>query len=218
MTPDPTSVALWSPDLKLWLDRRSRALGFDLTGLAPVHGLDNPAEAEDAHRFEQWIGAGSAGEMDYLKRKDEAGRLLRQSIRLSHPWVNSAVVCAMNYRTPGPLSIDPAPADSGWIARYAQSGVPQPTGPELRPTDYHDFLLTRLQQLARELGEHAGGASKCYVDTGPLVERSLAARSGIGWIGKNTCVLNQGQGSWLLLGVILSGPPSTLGARRPPRS
>ncbi len=199
---------LWSSDQKQWLRERSAALGFELSGIAPVGGLAAPAEALDAARFEQWVDAGRAGEMDYLKRRDEAGNLLRSSVRTSHPWANSVIVCAMNYNTPGPLSVDPAPASAGWIARYAWSGRtssgPDAAATDLEPTDYHDFLLNRLQQLAHELGEQVGGASKCYVDTGPLVERSLAARAGVGWIGKNTCVLNQEKGSWLLLGVILS--------------
>ncbi len=208
------TTTLWTSDLKLWLDERSSALGFDLAGVASVEALDDPAEAEDAARFEAWVDAGRAGEMEYLKRRDGAGRLLRTSVRLSQPWVNSVVVCAMRYSSTGPLSIDPAPASAGWIARYAWSG--EPTDPEdaatpLRPTDYHDFLLERLKEIAVELESEAGGQTRCYVDTGPLVERSLAARAGIGWIGKNTCVLNQEKGSWLLLGVILSSlrlPPA----------
>ncbi len=197
----------WNTQEKTWLSARASELGFDLAGIASVGSLDDPAEAQDAARFEAWIDSGRAGEMDYLKRRDEGGRLLRSSLRVVHPWANSVVVCASSYAAPGPLSIDPAPATAGWIARYAWSGEsagPDQIDPDLRPADYHDFLLVRLQQLAHELGERAGGSTRCYVDTGPLLERSLAARSGIGWIGKNTCLLNQGKGSWLLLGVILT--------------
>ena len=215
------SGSSWDSDLKHWLSQRSASLGFDLTGVAAVENPDHPVETTHASRFEAWVDAGRAGEMDYLKRRDDAGRLLRGSVRIAQPWVNSVVVCAMSYKTPGPLSIDPAHPTSGWIARYAWTGetrtgetrtgesqshdsqAPQPESP-LAPTDYHDFLLTRLHDLAQSLEHRAGGVWKCYVDTGPLVERDLAARAGIGWIGKNTCVLNQGRGSWLLLGVILS--------------
>lgn len=208
-------TAFWNSELKQWLDERSLALGFDLAGIASVNGLDRPAEAEDAARFEAWVESGRAGEMEYLKRRDEGGRLLRSSVRVSQPWANSVIVCAMNYSTPGPLSVEQAPPSAGWIARYAWSGQardpetgqardPEAAAGPLQPTDYHDFLLTRLKQLARDLEGLAGSESRCYVDTGPLVERSLAARAGIGWIGKNTCLLNQEKGSWLLLGVIIS--------------
>ncbi len=197
----------WNPELQQWLQERSSAIGFELAGVAAVDAPNSPSETLEASRFEAWIEAGRAGEMEFLKRRDAGGRFLRSSVQIAHPWANSVVVCAMNYNTPGPLSIEQAPANSGWIARYAWSGeAPSGTGDTPPPagTDYHDFLLTRLHRLACELGERAGGESKCYVDTGPLVERSLAARAGVGWIGKNTCVLNQGKGSWLLLGVILS--------------
>lgn len=204
----------WNPELQQWLRERSSAIGFELAGVAAVDAPSSLSESLDASRFEAWIEAGSAGEMEYLKRRDAGGRFLRSSVQIAHPWANSVIVCAMNYNTPGLLSTEPAPANSGWIARYAWSGeVPSETGDTAAPagTDYHDFLLTPLHRLACELEERAGGESKCYVDTGPLVERSLAARAGVGWIGKNTCVLHQGQGSWLLLGVILSS------LRLPPR-
>ena len=232
---------LWDSQRKAWLTARSLDLGFCLAGITPVGDLDAPPEAEDDRRLEHWIEAGRAGEMDYLKRRDEAGRLLRGSIRVSQPWANSVIVCALSYAAEAPLSIAPAAPTAGWIARYAWSGnrADNRSGdssgnqsgdssgnqtddrpdlsflsappPPLPPTDYHEFLLARLRQLAQELGEQAGGATKCYVDTGPLLERSLAARAGIGWIGKNTCVLHQQQGSWLLLGVILTSlhlPPA----------
>jgi epoxyqueuosine reductase len=78
---------------------------------------------------------------------------------------------------------------------------------DLQPTDYHDQLLTRLHHLEAALHQRFACQTKCYVDTGPLVERTAAAKAGIGWIGKNTCVLNQQLGSWLLLGVIVTSLP-----------
>ncbi len=229
-------TAVWTRELKHWLERRAHDLGFDLVGIAPVEGCEDPLEALDAARFEGWIEAGRAGEMDYLKRRNQAGLLLRSSPKVPQPSANSVIVCAMNYNAAEPLSTAPAAPTAGWIARYAWSGQPArreslqaptpPTSPapltspspsnsspsrqssapdaSLDPADYHQILLLRLQQLARELGHQTGAESTCFVDTGPLVERSLAARAGIGWIGKNTCVLNQSQGSWLLLGTIVS--------------
>ncbi len=77
----------------------------------------------------------------------------------------------------------------------------------LVPTDYHDELLGKLKKMEAALLERVGCETRCYVDTGPLVERTMAARAGIGWIGKNTCVLNQEMGSWLLLAVIVTSLP-----------
>jgi epoxyqueuosine reductase len=163
------------------------------------------AETEDARRFAGWVEAGRAGEMEYLKRRDASGELVRAGLQRSLPWARSVLVCAMSYRSEGPGSVDAAPEGSGWIARYAWSGrrVGQ-TELGLMPTDYHDELLGRLRRVEAELQAETGCTTRCYVDTGPLLERGLAARAGIGWIGKNTCVLNEQLGSWLLLGVIVT--------------
>jgi epoxyqueuosine reductase len=149
--------------------------------------------------------------MDYLKRRNEQGALLRSEVRAAIPWARSVIVCAANYNAPGPLSIDPAPAATGWIARYAWAGQPDPSNGELRPSDYHDTLLARLRSLESSLHDRIGEAapgepfvSRCYVDTGPLIERDLARRAGIGWTAKNTCTLNQQLGSWLFLCCIVT--------------
>ena len=187
------------------LEERARSLGFDLAGVAVVPESAS-AEAQQAEqRFAEWIAAGHAGEMEYLKRSDAAGELLRGDLRRAIPWARSVVVCALNYNTgdTAPLSIDPAPAETGWIARYAWSGRPSSSG-HLRGSDYHDVLLPRLRILEAELHQRFGCETQCYVDTGPIVERDYAQRAGIGWTGKNTCLLNQQQGSWLLLGVIIT--------------
>jgi epoxyqueuosine reductase len=166
--------------------------------------------AEDPH-LAAWLAAGHAGEMSYLAQEDEAGNLLRADLRRSTPWARSVIVCAVNYSHPGtPLSMDAAPATAGWIARYAWLAQ---GGNSDAPADYHDLLLTQLRALDAELhARFTGVRSRCYVDTGPFLERDLAARAGIGWIGKNTCVLNQQQGSWLLLGVIVTSLELDAGA------
>ena len=190
-----------------WIEQQAHAAGFHLAGVAAVP-VGPAASAFDA-RFAHWIAAGRAGEMDYLKRTAADGALLRGDLRRSIPWARSVVVCAYNYATPtSPRSIDPASANSGWIARYAWSGSKPEDAPEDLPTpgsDYHDVLLASLRALDSDLHRRfASCETRCYVDTGPLVERDFAALAGIGWIGKNTCVLNQQQGSWLLLGVIVT--------------
>ena len=183
-----------------WIEQRARAAGFDLAGVATV-----PEVGED-QRYAQWVDAGFAGEMDYLKRSDDAGEYLRGDVRRSMPWARSVIVCAVNYNADAPRSIDPADSKAGWIARYAWSGHEDAVQGATRGSDYHDVLLEQLRVLESEVQMRFGAdaAMRSYVDTGPLAERAYAAHAGVGWIGKNTCVLNQQEGSWLLLGVIVT--------------
>jgi epoxyqueuosine reductase len=172
--------------------------GFSKAGIAPIPPPGE--EVPELSHFEPWIERGYAGEMEYLKRRDDANRLLRSSLSIAVPWARSVIVCAANYNADAPKSFDPAAAESGWIARYAWTGY------DGKPSDYHDVLLSRLQTLEQSLQQALGPfPSRCYVDTGPLVERVYAKYAGVGWIGKNTCILNQELGSWLFLGVILTG-------------
>ena len=179
--------------------------GFALGAVAVVPEAGSMASREERARFEQWIVSGAAGEMEYLKRRNENGELVRSSLHAVFPWARSVIVCAANYNSTQPRSVDPAPEGSGWIARYAWSGTQESSEGPGRPSDYHKVLLKRLHTLDAALKERIGGfESRCYVDTGPLVERVYARYAGIGWTGKNTCILNQQLGSWLFLGVILT--------------
>ena len=194
-------------ELREWVDTQARAAGFDLAGVASVPESDSAAADEARQRFAAWVAAGRSGEMEWLKRTDESGEMLRGDLLRAMPWARSVVVCAMNYNADAPLSIDPADTKAGWIARYAWSGR------EGKGADYHDVLLPRLRVVEGEIKQRFEGCeTRCYVDTGPIVERSYAARAGVGWIGKNTCVLNQERGSWLLLGVIVTSIPLAEGA------
>jgi epoxyqueuosine reductase len=143
--------------------------------------------------------------MEYLKRRDKMGRLLRSNLRIAMPWARSVIVCALSSKptSTAPRSIDPAPPDTGWIASYAWSGRTLADG-SCAPTDYHDEMLTRLRRIEDELLVRTECTTRCYVDTGPILERALAAEAGIGWIGKNTCLINQQLGSSLLLGVVVT--------------
>ncbi len=170
--------------------------GFDLAGVAGVH------EYPELNFFSQWIAAGHAGEMNYMQARNEHGELKRASLGSAVPWARSVIVCALNYNTPEPYSTEVNNPRTGWISRYAWSQL-----------DYHKVVLTRLQQVENELHRAlsnngtdpaASLQTRCYVDTGPLVERVYAKYAGIGWVGKNTCVINQRLGSWLFLGVILT--------------
>jgi epoxyqueuosine reductase len=105
-------------------------------------------------------------------------------------------VCALNYNTAQPYSTAVADSDRGWISRYAWGGE-----------DYHDSLMRRLRKVETALRNAVGEpdlVTRCYVDTGPIVERVVAKYAGIGWIGKNTCIINQKMGSWIFLGVVLT--------------
>jgi epoxyqueuosine reductase len=163
--------------------------GFDLSGIAAV------GDSPELEYFPQWIAEGRAGEMKYLEARDELGRLKRASLGHVAPWARSVVVCAINYNTAQPYSTEFRDRDRGWISRYAWSGV-----------DYHDAVMQRLRQVESALKDASGAdvVTRCYVDTGPIVERVVAKYAGIGWIGKNTCIINQRKGSWLFLGVILT--------------
>jgi epoxyqueuosine reductase len=207
----------WTPELEQWLREQAAEAGFSTAGVAAVNADTDDNVRIDAERFAAWVAAGRAGEMDYLKRRDDHGVLLRSGVQVAIPWARSVIVCTLNYNAPGPLSIEPAPSNTGWIARYAWSGrattnsAPEDSH-ELLPTDYHDQLLTRLRQIESALQQRFTCETRCYVDTGPLVERTIAAQAGVGWIGKNTCVINQQLGSWLLLGVIVTSIPVASGA------
>jgi len=194
------------------IETLARSAGFTAAGIAAVPVPHGPESRQERRRFEDWIASGAAGEMDYLKRRNENGELVRSSVRTAFPWAQSVVVCVTNYNARQRRSIDPAPPGSAWIARYAwsgsmsgsQSASEAETGP-MRPTDYHKVLLKRLEALNASLQDALGPyESRCYVDTGPLVERVYARYAGLGWTGKNTCLLNRQLGSWLFLGVILT--------------
>jgi epoxyqueuosine reductase len=180
----------------------AQSAGFAHAGIAPVP-ISDEIQPHQTY-LENWIEQGHAGEMDYLKRRNPAGNLLRSSLQAAAPWARSVIVCAAPYHADAPLSTDPATPSQGWIARYAWSGSRDTQG-DLRPADYHKILLARLKHLEQSLHAQLGDfQSWAYVDTGPLIERAWAAQAGVGWTGKNTCTLNQQLGSFFFLGVILT--------------
>jgi epoxyqueuosine reductase len=171
------------------IKRAAIDIGFDLVGIAPV------GQFHELKYFPDWIAAGHHGEMRYLESRTESGELKRSSIEKAAPWARSVVVCALNYNTEQPYSVEPHDESRGWISRYAWGD-----------RDYHDVILPKLRALEERV---RGVVSEdlrmwSYVDTGPVVERVLAQYAGIGWVGKNTCIINQQLGSWLFLGVILT--------------
>jgi epoxyqueuosine reductase len=193
--------------------RLAQAAGFALAGIAALPPADSAEAKRHAAYFQEWIDRGHAGEMEYLKRQDAAGRFVRSAVQLAAPWARSILLCAAPYSDASlPLSIDPAPPSTGWIARYAWSGKPSdhPKAPaKTVPSDYHKVLLRRLKTLEAAVKAELGASqpafqSWAYVDTGPVVERAYTALAGLGWTGKNTCTLNEELGSFFFLGTILT--------------
>jgi epoxyqueuosine reductase len=153
----------------------AQALGLDPVGITAV----GPADHHDA--FRAWLDRGFAGEMGYLERGAEK----RRDSSLPFPDARSAIVVGLDYggkQPPGP------------IARYA------------RGDDYHDVMIDRLETLQQKVEEVVGHSisARAYVDTGPILERDLAQRAGLGWIGKNTNLINPDRGSFFFLGVLLT--------------
>ncbi len=196
-----------------WISERARALGFDLCGVAPA------AEFPELEQLPEWLARGYAGEMRYLHDPR------RRSPSAALPGAQSIIVCALNYNTGFPYSTDAAAAECsrklslnsapsvprlplgtvsesrtavssarGWISRYAWGD------------DYHEVLGKRLDALLAAIRAEFPEPfeARACVDTGPVVERMAAKYAGLGWLGKNTCLINEQLGSWLFLGVILT--------------
>jgi epoxyqueuosine reductase len=163
--------------------------GFDLSGIAAV------SDFPELKRFPEWIAEGRAGDMKYLESRTDSGGLRRASLKSVFPWAQSVVVCAINYNTAHPYSTGINKPGHGWISRYAWSCE-----------DYHDSVLRRLREVEKKIRDVTDISieTRAYVDTGPVVERIYAKYAGVGWLGKNTCLINQQIGSWLFLGVIIT--------------
>ncbi len=168
---------------------RAAELGFIACGITSLEPIPH------AQELEAWLKSGRAGNMRYLHRQAKK----RKNPQLADLDANRAVVVLDNYYS----SDTNKPADSPRLARYA------------RGTDYHSVTLKRLQILAAFLRQNGAMIARPYVDTGPIAERELAQRAGLGWIGKNTMLLRPGVGSWFFIGTVLTDleletdPPAT---------
>jgi epoxyqueuosine reductase len=166
----------------------ARAVGFDLCGVAPA------TEFPELAHLEEWLERGHAGEMRYLH--DER----RRSIAHAMHGARSVIVCALNYNTAFPVSTEAheqAGAEDGprgWISRYAWGD------------DYHNVVGEKLDALVERLHGECSEPfeARAYVDTGPILERVAAKYAGLGWLAKNTCLINEKLGSSLFLGVIVT--------------
>ncbi|HXN26480.1 MAG TPA: tRNA epoxyqueuosine(34) reductase QueG [Candidatus Acidoferrales bacterium] len=184
-----------------WICEQARGIGFELCGVAPAKAFPELAQVS------AWLERGHAGEMNYLhdKRRGDPRRALDGA--------RSLIVVALNYNAPQPYSTEQAAlhdADSprGWISRYAWGD------------DYHEVLREKLNALVARMHAHWPEPfdARAYVDTGPVVERVAAKYAGLGWLAKNTCLINEQIGSWLFLGVILTTLEleASLGPGEPP--
>jgi epoxyqueuosine reductase len=174
-----------SENLKEVIKDKARQLGF------PLAGVTTPEPPPHYSTFENWLAQGHHGTMNYLA--DERSRLRRADPREILPECKSVLVLATPYNSPLPGGEGPGVRAGGNIASYAWG------------EDYHDVLPSRMKELIQFIEEQAGAPVKnrWYTDTGPILERDLAQRAGIGWIGKNTCLINPKQGSYFLLSEIL---------------
>ena len=166
---------------------RARELGFDVCGVAPAGAFPELAF------FREWIGRGYAGTMGYLPRSAER----RSDVRKVVPSARSVIVTGTLYNCGHPYSTERNDATRGEVARYAWS------------PDYHQVIGDRLDALVGWMKTQQSEPfdARAYVDTGPVQERVYAQYAGLGWIGKNTCLINPELGSWLLLGAIICSLP-----------
>jgi epoxyqueuosine reductase len=163
---------------------KAAELGFDLCGIARAARYPRLARLVD------WIDRGFAGDMAYLT----ASMHERLDPALVLPDVRSVVCVALVYNTDQPYSTTTTSADRAAIARYAWGD------------DYHEVLRSRLRPFVRWMADAAGPGFEAFscVDAGPVQERVFAEQAGLGWIGKNTCLINETLGSWICLGEVLT--------------
>jgi epoxyqueuosine reductase len=170
-----------------WILAQARGLGFDLCGIASAEAF------EELQRLPEWLERDYGGEMNYLRdeRRNDPARVVEGA--------RSIIVAALNYRTEHAYSTEALPSQPdetprGWISRYAWGD------------DYHDVLREKLDALLAAMRRQFTETfeARAYVDTGPIVERVAAHHAGLGWLAKNTMLINEELGSWLFLGVIIT--------------
>ena len=180
---DAATCSLTAIDVK----RQAAAAGFDLCGIAPA------AAHPQLALLQQWLDRGYAAEMGYMHRSAER----RADVRAVLPSARTVIALATIYNTDRPYSIENADTTRAAIARYAWGD------------DYHMVIGARLESLLTWLRHAAGDGfeGRAYVDTGPVQERVYAQYAGLGWVGKNTCLIHPEKGSWLFLSEIICNLP-----------
>lgn len=169
--------------LESFIKKKGQEIGFDKVAIAEAQVYPEHAA------LQRWLEQGFHGTMGYMEREPER----RIDPKAIFPEARSVITCALNYNTDRSYSMDARSPKRGWIARYAWG------------EDYHMVMGEMLVRLGKAIEQNVPGTfCKTYVDTGPVMERVFAKHSGIGWIGKNTCVIDPKLGSWLFLGLILT--------------
>lgn len=165
------------------IKNHAHKLGFELVGVTPAEG--SPA----IEHYERWLENGYAGQMDYLERHLPLKRHPRNVL----PEVKSIISLGMNYHTIQPPEKQVKDPSRGQISRYAWG------------SDYHDIIRVKLRRLIKFIEETAEATlkSRVFVDSGPILERQYAENAGLGWIGKNTNLINWQSGSWYFLAEVL---------------
>ena len=174
---------------------RAMAEGFDVCGIAPA------SELPELEYLSTWLKKGYAGEMHYMHRSAER----RTDVRHVLPSAQSVIVLGTVYNVSRPYSTENADPRQAGIARYAWGD------------DYHDVIGERMARLMQWLAVEVGPGfeGRAYIDTGPVQERVYARHAGLGWIAKNTCVINPDLGSWLFLSEIICNVPLRRRTHRP---
>ena len=174
-------------ELSAWIKRTALETGFDLAGITHL------ARSQHAGYIQEWFATGQHAAMDYLQRHAP----VKIDPQIHWPWVKSVVVLGLIYRPPVsdiPTAAGPGTEPKGKIAAYAVG------------RDYHRVMAGLIKRLARAIAARESESFRwaASVDTSPLLEREFAARAGVGWIGKNTMVINPKKGSWFVLGELLT--------------
>lgn len=170
-----------------YVKAEAATLGFDLCGIAPVESFP------ELQFLAEWLDRGYAGEMHYMHRSAER----RADVREVMPSARSVISLGVVYNARRPYSTENADPETAAIARYAWGD------------DYHVVIGRQLDQLVRRLHRAAGDGfeARAYVDTGPVQERVYAQQAGLGWVGKNTCLINPEIGSWFFLAAVICNLP-----------
>lgn len=176
-------LELKKTQLNQWIRKQAEKMGFDLVGIVPA----DPPKLID--RYREWLNLGYAGEMEYLHRHFP----LKQDPKNLLPEVKSVISLGLNYYTVEPDAVRKLDPTRGQISRYAWG------------EDYHDVIRKRLKRLVKKIEKRLKRETKSrvFVDSGPILERDYAQTAGLGWIGKNTNLINWQKGSWYFLAEIL---------------